>query len=250
MGELGKMKKIILVLIAAQLAACAGRAPAPVAVTQAQDRYMDCAAINAEVQANNKKITELGSEEGKKVAQNVIAGAAGVLIPVLWFAMDFQNAAGKEVAALQSRQQYLATLAEQRCGAAPPVAVQTVQMAPSAPAAIATAGGPQTYRGKGATDAWCQSPSMVLTLNGERVDGLLSENANATPTSTVSGAVSNGQLTLSFAGSGPDYFTGEATGTQTADGIRVAFRTKTTKACNYTFDLKPAATATPTELLR
>jgi len=34
------------------------------------------------------------------------------------FAMDFQGTAGKEVAALQSRQQYLATLAEQkRCGA-------------------------------------------------------------------------------------------------------------------------------------
>ena len=244
------MKKIILVLIAAQLAACAGRAPAPVAVTQAQDRYMDCAAINAEVQANNKKITELGSEEGKKVAQNVIAGAAGVLIPVLWFAMDFQNAAGKEVAALQSRQQYLATLAEQRCGAAPPVAVQTVQMAPSAPAAVATAGGPQTYRGKGATDAWCQSPAMVLTVNGGSVDGLLSENSNGAPTSTVKGSAANGQLTLSFTGSGPDYFTGEVTGTQNGDSIQIAFKTKTTKACNYAFDLKPATMATPADLLK
>jgi hypothetical protein len=247
------MKKLMLVLLAAQLAACAGRAPAPVAVTQAQDRYMDCAAINAEVQANNKKITELGGEEGKKVAQNVIAGAAGLLIPVLWFAMDFQNAAGKEVAALQSRQQYLATLAEQRCGAAPPVAVQTVQMAAAGtPAAVATAtaGGPQTYRGKGSTDAWCQSPSMVLTVNGEAVEGLLSENSNSTPTSTVRGSAANGQLTLSFVGNGPDYFTGEATGTQNGDGIRIAFRTKTTKACNYSFDLKPASTASPTELLK
>jgi hypothetical protein len=56
---------------------------------------------------------ELDSEEGGKVAQNVIVGVAGILIPVLWFGMDFQNAAGKEVAALQSRQQNLATLAEQ-----------------------------------------------------------------------------------------------------------------------------------------
>jgi hypothetical protein len=244
------MKKFVLVLVAAQLAACAGRAPAPVAVTQAQDRYMDCAAINAEVQANNKKITELGSEEGKKVAQNVIVGAAGLLIPVLWFGMDFQNAAGKEVAALQSRQQYLATLAEQRCGAAPPVAVQTVQMAASVPAVASAANGPQTYRAKGSTDAWCQSPSMVLTINGEAVEGLLSESSSSTPTSTVKGAVSNGQLTLSFTGSGADYFTGEVTGTQTADSIRIAFKTKTTKACNYSFDLKPASTASPTELLR
>jgi hypothetical protein len=214
---------------------------------------MDCAAINAEVQANNKKITELGGEEGKKVAQNVIVGAAGLLIPILWFGMDFQNAAGKEVTALQSRQQYLATLAEQRCGAAPPVAVQTVQMAASTPAVTSTATpatGPQTYRGKGTTDAWCQSPAMVLAINGEAVDGLLSENSSSTPTSTVKGAASNGQLTLSFTGAGPDYFTGEVTGTQTGDSIRIAFKTKTTKACNYTFDLKPASTASPTELLR
>jgi hypothetical protein len=244
------MKKLVLVLVAAQLAACAGRAPAPVAVTQAQDRYMDCAAINAEVQANNKKITELGGEEGKKVAQNVIVGAAGLLIPILWFGMDFQNAAGKETAALQSRQQYLATLAEQRCGAAPPVAVQTVQMTAAAPAAAPTAAGPQTFRGKGSTDAWCQSPAMVLTLNGEAVEGLLSETSGGTPTSKVTGSASNGQLALSFTGSGPDYFTGEATGTRTGDSIRIAFKTKTTKACNYTFDLKPASTASPTELLK
>src|SRR6516164_3292671 len=53
--------------------------------------------------------------------------------------MDFQGAAGKEVDALNSRQQYLATLAEQRnCGApaAPPVAVtQLVAPAPAQPVA-------------------------------------------------------------------------------------------------------------------
>ncbi len=96
---------------------------------------MDCAGINAEVQANNKRISELGSEEGKKVAQNVIVGAAGVIIPILWFGMDFQNAAGKEVAALQSRQQYLATLAEQRCGAVVPVPIQSIPDAPLVPTA-------------------------------------------------------------------------------------------------------------------
>jgi hypothetical protein len=72
----------------------------------------------AEVAANNQRVSELGSEQGLKVAQNVAAGAAGLFIPVLWFGMDWQGAAGKEVAALQSRQQYLAVLAEQkRCGA-------------------------------------------------------------------------------------------------------------------------------------
>ena len=190
------------------------------------------------------------SERGRKLIDQLELELGELVAAASEDAAKAENAAGKEVAALQSRQQYLATLAEQRCGAAPPVAVQTVQMAASAPAVVSTANGPQTYRGKGSTDAWCQSPAMVLTINGEAVEGLLSENSNNTPTSTVKGAVSNGQLTLSFTGSGPDYFTGDATGTQTGDSIRIAFRTKTTKACNYTFDLRPASAASPTELLR
>jgi hypothetical protein len=36
---------------------------------------------------------------------------AGLFIWPLWFAMDFQGAATKEEVALQSRQEYLATLA-------------------------------------------------------------------------------------------------------------------------------------------
>lgn len=84
---------------------------------------MDCPAIFAEVQSNNKKVTDLAGDEGVKVAQNVATGVAGIFIPVLWFGMDWQGTAGKEISALQSRQQYLVTLAEQRqCGAAAPAA--------------------------------------------------------------------------------------------------------------------------------
>ena len=80
---------------------------------------MDCAAIGAEVQANNAKVQQLAADKGMKTTQNVAAGVAGVFIPVLWFGMDFQDTADKETSALQSRQQYLATLAGQRrCGEA------------------------------------------------------------------------------------------------------------------------------------
>ena len=48
-------------------------------VVQPNDRFLDCAAINAEAQANTKRIQELASEEGGKVAQNV----AAVLLPLL-----------------------------------------------------------------------------------------------------------------------------------------------------------------------
>lgn len=133
-GSAGRMVAALLVGTLA-LSACAGRPPAPVAVVQPNDRYMDCAAINAEAQANTKRIQELASEEGGKVAQNVAAGVIGLFIWPVWFAMDFQGAAAKEVAALQSRQQYLGTLAEQRCGAAPPVPVQSLPAASATPTA-------------------------------------------------------------------------------------------------------------------
>lgn len=165
------------------LSSCAGRAPQPVAVVQPQDRYMDCTAVQAEIAANTKTVQGLGSEEGEKVAQNVAAGVAGLIIWPLWFAMDFQGAAGKEEAALQSRQQYLATLALQRgCAvptgapAAPALPVEAVQLAPirtiaaaqpaSAPL-VATAVQPAQVLRPNSTAVIAPQPSMPMTPCGE-----------------------------------------------------------------------------------
>jgi hypothetical protein len=106
---------ILVAGIAALAGACAGRDPQPIATVQPTDSTATCAMIVAEIEANNIKVKELAGEEGTKVAQNVAAGVAGVFIPVLWFGMDFKGAASKEVAALQARQQYLTTLATERC---------------------------------------------------------------------------------------------------------------------------------------
>jgi hypothetical protein len=139
------MKKIVgaaSIVTAMVLSGCAGRGPQPVAVVQPQDRYADCAAIIAEVQANNQKVGDLAGDEGGKVAQNVVVGVAGLFIPILWFGMDFQGTAGKEVAALQSRQQYLAVMAEERhCGSLSPIPPpqQPAVVAVSPPAAVAPA---------------------------------------------------------------------------------------------------------------
>lgn len=96
---------------------CAGRDPQLVSVVQPYDSQMNCAAILAEIDANNKKIEALASEKGLKVAQNVLTGVGGLIVPVLWFGMDWKGSQDKEIQALQSRQQYLATLAQQRgCG--------------------------------------------------------------------------------------------------------------------------------------
>jgi hypothetical protein len=109
------MRAIVIAASAALCVGCAGRDPQPIATVQPTDANATCAMITAEIQANNIKVQELAGEEGAEVAQNVAAGVAGVVIPVLWFGMDFKGAASKEVAALQARQQYLTVLATERC---------------------------------------------------------------------------------------------------------------------------------------
>jgi hypothetical protein len=97
------------------LAACAGRDPHPVSVVQPQDTQSDCAMIRAEIEANNVQAEKLAEENHAKIAQNVAAGVVGVVVWPVWFAMDAKGAAGTEMDALKARQQYLATLAAQRC---------------------------------------------------------------------------------------------------------------------------------------
>jgi hypothetical protein len=110
------MRNLIYVTaLAVTLGACAGRDPQPIATVQATDMNADCTMIRAEIEANNAKVTQLANEQGWKVAQNVGAGVVGLVLWPVWFGMDFKDAAGKEAAALQARQQYLTTLATQRC---------------------------------------------------------------------------------------------------------------------------------------
>ena len=117
------MKPIALgILSTIVLCGCAGRAPDLVPIAQPVDQHTTCEQITTEIQANNERITDLAEEEGWKVTQNVAAGVAGLFIWPIWFGMDFQDAAGKEGKALSQRNQYLGTLAQQRCGAPPTTA--------------------------------------------------------------------------------------------------------------------------------
>lgn len=116
------MHRILALLGLFLFAACAGRAPQPVAAVQDRDRLSDCQALQSELLANNRMLADLSSESGAKVAQNIAAGVVGLVIWPVWFAMDFQNAAGRESTALEQRNQYLTTLASTRCQAQPPAA--------------------------------------------------------------------------------------------------------------------------------
>ena len=120
---------LVVLSLAVLTAACAGREPNPVATVQPIDDTMNCEAIQAEVNSNTQRIAELGPEQSNKVAQNIAAGVTGAIFLLPLFLMDFQNAAGKEEAALKSRNDYLATLARQRC--APQPAAQPARAARS-----------------------------------------------------------------------------------------------------------------------
>jgi hypothetical protein len=103
--------------------------------------------IQAEIQANNVQAEKLADENHAKIAQNVAAGVVGVVIWPVFFAMDAKGAAGTEMDALKARQQYLSTLAEQRCAAPaaappPPAAHVATKPEPKPPAATSPAAPP------------------------------------------------------------------------------------------------------------
>jgi len=98
------------------LVGCAGRAPELTPVVQSIDQYSNCDQIIAEIKANNQRMSDLATEEGLKVTQNVAAGVVGLIVWPVWFGMDFQDAAGKEGKSLSQRNEYLGTLARDRCG--------------------------------------------------------------------------------------------------------------------------------------
>jgi hypothetical protein len=114
-GSLSGVRCVFVLSAACVLSGCAGRDPHPVAVVQPQDAQSDCAMIRAEIEANNVQAEKLAEENHAKIAQNVAAGVVGVAVWPVWFAMDAKGAAGTEMDALKARQQYLASLAEQRC---------------------------------------------------------------------------------------------------------------------------------------
>src|SRR5580700_8335442 len=116
MGHIHSMRRVFLTIaVGLALSAFAGRDPQPIATVQAQDGYSDCTMIRAEIEGNNQKAKQLADEQGMKTAQNVAAGVVGIVIWPVWFAMDAKDAAGTDATALAARQQFLTTLATQRC---------------------------------------------------------------------------------------------------------------------------------------
>jgi hypothetical protein len=111
------MKPNIVTLVLALslgLGACAGRVANPVSLVQPTDHSASCKQITAEILGNNEKMKALAKEKNWKLAQNVGAGVAGIVVWPLWFAMDLQGTQDVEATALNARQSYLQSLLSSR----------------------------------------------------------------------------------------------------------------------------------------
>ncbi len=124
-----------------------------------------------------------------------------------------------------------------QCSApAPGMPSVPVPTTPETVAAVAAAGG--TYKGKGKTDSWCQTPTLEVTLKGNEFEGTFSELASGAPTSNVRGTLmNNGIAELEFKGRNDNYFSGKVDGQAKADKLIVNFRLKAATACSYQFEL-------------
>ena len=103
-----------LVAVALITSGCAGRKPAPIDAAQVGDEKMSCDMIAAESRTNAQRIIVLKGEEEGKVAQNIAAAAAGVILILPFFLMDFQDAPGIEGRAMVRRQKRLQALAQEK----------------------------------------------------------------------------------------------------------------------------------------
>lgn len=121
------------------------------------------------------------------------------------------------------------------CGLPPP-AIVAAPAGPSAPSATTLDG---TYKGRGKTESWCQTPALSLTLRGSVVEGELSELASGAATSTIAGTVDgSGAVALELKAANPDHFGGKVEGTLRNNLLTIEIRTKTARACTYAFELR------------
>jgi hypothetical protein len=130
------------------------------------------------------------------------------------------------------------SLRSKQCTLPPPGAPSVPAMpTPQTDAMLSAAEG--TYKGRGKTDTWCQTPSMVLTLRGTTIEGELSEVSSGNATSSISGTMTySGIGTVDFKGTRPDYFSGRVDGVFKNDVFTIDIKSKSANSCAYHFELK------------
>jgi hypothetical protein len=129
------------------LAGCAGRAPQLSPLVHAADQSLSCSQIAAETKINNERISRLAAEQNWKMGQNAVAGIVGFMVWPAWLALDFQDAAGKEAQSISQRNEYLLTIAKDRCQAKSQIARSTPAPASEDPTLSALASNTELVAG-------------------------------------------------------------------------------------------------------
>jgi len=105
------MKLIAALTAVCFLAACAGRTPNPVLISQYGDEQKSCKALGLEMTDIQGEIQRLLPKKDK-TGKNVALGVAGAFLLVPWFFMDFKNAEAQEYEAYRQRYNYLSRIAQ------------------------------------------------------------------------------------------------------------------------------------------
>jgi hypothetical protein len=151
------------------LTACAGRDAKPIPVMNAYDRDLSCEQIQAEIQNNETKASQLADERNSSRNANIAIGTVGALLfwPAL-FALDLSDAERVEIDALHQRNMHLASLSRD-CAPASGSAGGSVMTA----RAIRSGAFDGKWTGEGGNDG-CGSPwAMEIKVEGGQAKGLL-----------------------------------------------------------------------------
>lgn len=107
------MKRVVCTLLSAAilLAGCAGRAANPIQIYVPGDENLSCESIQGEMMQIQQEIVEKKEKKSNIAATNVVLGITGFFVIVPWFFMNFKDAEGTEIEALQQRYTRLSTLA-------------------------------------------------------------------------------------------------------------------------------------------
>lgn len=110
------MKAKLALAAALLLAGCAGRTGHPVAISNGYDAALSCQQMQAEIQANQTKATQVAEEKNSAENGNIAVGAVGALLfwPAL-FALDLSDAEQREMDALEARNSYLQLMMQTTC---------------------------------------------------------------------------------------------------------------------------------------
>lgn len=90
---------------------CAGRDADPILVNRSTDHALTCSQIRNEMEANERKASNIAGEKSDALGQNVAAGVVGAVLfwPALFF-LDLGEAEKTEMRALKTRNEHLGDL--------------------------------------------------------------------------------------------------------------------------------------------